>query len=474
WEPNIFVQLQNVGKVPLVNPWLRRADRPDTRTIQGLVDFATRPEISEEEKARRLWEFEIAHRFHATTEDMEVNDVVKLYNSYGYTLCYDESRIMSDLWRTAGLKVRKGYPNGHSTAEVFYNGGWHLLDSDEGIICLLRDNKTIAAEAQVVSDHDLLKRTHTYGPLHDDNRLGDEGGAALCYWEGERSGEHESLTSHKMDFTLRPGEALTWAWYPGNRFHGKAFQSSETESYYWNKRWRLIAHVMDGELSYDADLSDKSTLEYFRTGGVELKDSGPFGAGLYLAGDSGSVILPVASPYPVVGGRLEVDFNRGDLDLETVRVMISYDDGGSWREVWTGSGFEYARMYIDLNEFFPMHDPARYKYLLRFDLLSRAAQPLVCLRHIYLRSTLQMAQLALPGVSLGKNTFLYTDQSPAGSRARITHAWQECSAVEIPGKPATALYPPNSGVAEGTLFSFQWQPPAGGKAPADYEFQLGE
>ncbi|HUU29811.1 MAG TPA: Ig domain-containing protein [archaeon] len=474
WEPNLYVRLENVGQTPLVNPWLRRADRPDTRTLKSIVDYVVKPGMSDAEKARALWEFEIKHRFHATTDDDEVNDVVKVYNCYGYTLCYNESLIMSDLWRTAGLKVRKGFPNGHSTAEVFYDSAWHLLDSDESIICLLRDNETIASEAQIVADHDLMKRTHTYGPLHDDSRMRDEGSTPLHYYEGERKGEHPSLTSHSMDFTLRPGEAITWAWNPGGRFHGKAYQGSETESYFWNKRWRLIAHVMDGELSYAPDLSDPATQKYIEKSGVVLRESGPFGAGLYLQGDSGSVVLPVASAYPVVGGRLEVDFARREMDKESLRVSVSYDDGENWKEIWTSAGSEYARMYIDLNEFFPMHEPARYSYRLRFDLLSQTPEPQVCLKGLYLRSTLQMALLAMPGVSLGSSRFIYTDQSPVPGKVKITHAWRECSAADVPGKPEGALYPPDGGTAEGTLFTFRWQAPRKDLTPADYEFQLSE
>ncbi len=472
WEPNAYVRLENVGDVPVVNPWLRRADRPDTRSAKSIVDFVIDPSMSDAEKARRIWEFEIRQRFHATTEDNEVDDVVKRFNCYGYTLCGNESKIISDLWRAAGLRVRRGFPNGHSTAEVFYDGGWHLLDSDEHIIALFPDNKTIASEEQVVRDHFLMKRVHSYGPLHDDNLKRDESGAALHFYEGERSGEQPSLTKHKMDFTLRPGEAITWAWKQSNRFHGKEFEGSLAN--YWNKRWRLIANVMNGEMSYLADLRKESTLKYFETSGVALRETGPFGRGLYLNGKGGSAILPVTTAYPVVGGRLEVDFFRRDQQKESVKVSISFDKGKNWKEVWTNAGSDYARMYIDLNEHFPPADPARYEYLLRFDLTSEAADPAVCLKGLYLRSTLQMARFALPGVSLGDNSFIYTEQSGAGSKVKITHSWNECGADVIPGQPAKALYPPDGGKADGTKITFRWEAPSTGAPAADYELFVSE
>lgn len=473
WEPNVFVKLENVGDLPVVNPWLRRADRPDTRSLRALVDWIVDGSTADAEKARRLWEWEIKHRFHATTEDDEVKDVVKMVNCYGYTLCYDESLVMSDLWRAAGLPVRRGFPNGHSTAEAFYDRAWHLLDSDESIICLLPDNRTIAGEAEIVADHWLMKRTHTYGPLHDDDLNRDETSSALHYWEGERSGEHPSRTRHQMKFTLRPGESLTWAWNPGKKFHGKAYQDSQTQSYYWNKRWRLIANIMNGELAWDCDLLREPVRKEVRIAGLALRENGPYGRGLYLDADSASVVLPVESAYPVVGGSLEVEFARRNLDTDRLRVWISYDDGASWREVWTTAGSEYVKSYIDLDEFFPIYDPARYKYLLRFDLVGAAGQEF-CIKGAFVRSTLQMARLALPGVSLGDNRFVYSDKSPAGRRVRITHAWRECSAAEVPGKPPAAVYPPDRGAADGTRIAFRWQPPVRGAKAEDYEFQLSE
>jgi hypothetical protein len=471
WEPNLAVRLENTGSVPVVNPWLRAEGRPDTRSVRAIVDWLVNPSMSERERARRIWEFEIQNRFHATTNDDEVEDAVKRFNVYGYTLCGPESRVLSDLWRAAGLRVRRGYPNGHETAEVSYEGAWHLLDSDESIICLLRDNKTIASEKQIVEDHDLMKRTHTYGPLHDDDRLRDETSAALHFYEGARSGEQPSRTKHNMDYVLRPGEAITWAWNLGNRFHGLEYPGGDSDN--WIKRWRLAAQVMNGELTWSPDFTREETLKYVDARGVELLKEGPFGAGLYVIEGSGVIELAVKSPYPIVGGRLDVDFGRRDLRREQVRASVSFDGGKGWRPMWTSSPTDYARMYVDLNGFFPATDPARYEYRLRLELSSQAEQPAVCLKNLSIHSTLQMARLAMPGVKLGNNSFTYSDQSDPARTVRITHSWKECDAA-VPEPPAGAIYPPDGGKAEGTRIRFRWLPPSSGPAPADYEFQLSE
>jgi hypothetical protein len=475
WEPNVRVTMENIGDSPVVNPWLQRAGTMDTRTLKSIVDSIVTPGMSDKEKARRIWEFEINSRFHATTQDDEVGDVVKRVNVYGYTLCYDESKDISDLWRAAGLKVRKGYPTGHSLAEVYYEGGWHELDSDESIISLLRDNETIASESQVVSDHDLMKRTHTYGVLAPDNRLSDEGGASLIYWEGERSGEQPSVTKHTMNFTLRPQESITWAWDPAGRYHASPYPSDpgSKDPNQWNKRWRVIAHVMDGDTTYAPDLGKASTLQYLHTVGVEQRLPGKFGDGLYLTGSSGSVDVPVNTAYPVVGGRLVVDLARQNVNDDAVAISISFDGGKTFRDVQTSFASDFDRMYVDLNPFFPQTDPARYQYILRFTLSSSEEKPAVALKGFTLASTLEMAPLAMPGVVLGDNHFTFTDDSPAATKVRITHVWKECDAdVAIPAA-AVGVSPIEGKIYSGTQVKFVWRAGAG-VAPGDYQFQLSE
>jgi hypothetical protein len=475
WEPNVRVTMENIGNTPVVNPWLQRAGTMDTQTLKSIVDSIVTPGMSDKEKARRIWEFEISNRFHATTQDDEVADVVKRVNAYGYTLCYDESKDISDLWRAAGLKVRKGYPTGHSLAEVYYDGDWHELDSDESIISLLRDNKTIASESQIVADHDLMKRTHTYGVLAPDNRLSDEGGAALIYWEGPRSGEQPSLTKHTMDFTLRPQESITWAWNPAGRFHAAPYPSDpgSKDPNQWNKRWRVIAHVMDGDTTYAPDLTKPSTLQYLQKAGVEQRLSEKFGNGLYLARTTGTVDVPVNTAYPVVGGRLIVDLARQNVNDDAIAISISFDEGKTWKDMQTSFASDYDRMYVDLNPFFPQTDPARYQYTLRFTLTSPSDKPEVVLKGFTLHSTLEMAPLAMPGVVLGENHFTFTDDSPSATKVRITHVWKECDGnVAIPVAPV-AVAPAEGKTYSGTRVKFVWRP-GSDIAPADYRFQLSE
>ena len=476
WEPNKYVRIENVGNTLVRNPWLRRTDRPDTRTLQSIVDYVVKPGMTDGEKARALFEFEIKQRFHATTgqpmgdndrEPYEVNDVIKRFNCYGYTLCQNESVIMSDLWRTAGLKTRSGWPNGHSTAEVWYDGMWHLMDSDESIICLMPDNETVAGEEEIVADHDLMKRVHSYGPLHDRDRFRDESSSSLHFYEGVRTGEDTSETYHTMDFDLRPGESLTWAWDAGNRYHS----AYDTE---WNKHWRLIANVMDGSLEYNPDLTDKSNEQYINYYNMKYRASGPFGCGYYSTADTAAMFVNMKSAWPMVGGRFIVDFNRRDMG-DDLKVYISFDDGKTYQEMASTFSSDYARMYIDLNQFFPLETSARYECLYKLELTSGADEPLACIRGFDINMTIQMARLAMPGVSLGVNKFIYSDDSNGKSKVMISHSWEENSDRGlVPGKVPAAVFPGDGASVKGTLLKFEWRAPSQGANARDYQFQLSE
>ena len=84
--------------------------------------------------------------------------------------------------------------------------------------------------------------------------------------------------------------------------------------------------------------------------------------------------------------------------------------------------------------------------------------------------------LALPGMRVGSNDFVYTDESPAGRKVRITHEWVERSATRPPQPPAQAIFPADGGESDGSEFAFRWSPAtdSDGDAIADYHFELSE
>jgi hypothetical protein len=95
------------------------------------------------------------------------------------------------------------------------------------------------------------------------------------------------------------------------------------------------------------------------------------------------------------------------------------------------------------------------------------------LKRLAIINDLQMALLALPEITVGKNSFTYTDRSSGDRKVRITHEWVERSTSKPPEAPE-AIYPPDGGQAEGTDIAFRWSVPKDpdGDKITDYHFML--
>jgi hypothetical protein len=440
WESNRSVRMENIGDTDVINPWLSNG-RNDFRNLKEMVNGAIRTGMNDRDKAIALHRLQSTHRFHATTGDAEVNDPIKAINVYGYTTCGDDSICMAGLWKTAGLQVSPARVVGHCITQVRFDGRWNLLDGDMGPFFLLRDNLTIASEQDLVRDHDLLKRAHTHGILDPDSRTDAEWSAALFVYEGNTPGDRNSARDTTMNMVLRPNEALVWRW--GHvvplKYHGRAAITV------WGPR--AADRICSGLWEYGPDFSRDGWQR-----GAESVESIVVGNGvLHPAGKTGAIVWRMRSPYVFVGGRLEV---LG----EGAKFAISWD-GKTWKEVG-----------VNLDELFSRDGPARYEYQLRCELPAGGN-----LKRLAIVNDLQMAPLALPGMTVGDNNFSYSDESTGARHVRITHDWVERSLSVPPGAPPAPVFPSDGGRTDGAEFVFRWRSPANAKdAVADYHFELSD
>jgi hypothetical protein len=437
WESNRTVRLENVGETDVVNPWLSNG-RNGFRTLGEIVSSAVDPGMTDREKAFALWFQEIRHRYHWAGDNAELGDPVKVFNVYGHNTCGNDSICLAGLWHRAGLKVTPARVVGHCVSQAFFDGRWNLFDGDMHSMYLLRDNRTIACEQDLVRDHDLIKRSHTQGILNPDKRANDEWEASIYVFEGKPEGDRNCVSGTSMNMVLRPGEAITWRW-------GHA----DPVKYHGENKPRYPDMICNGLWEYRPDFSG----DLWKKGAAVIEGIQASRGQLTAAeGKTGTVVWIVRSPYVFVGGRLDVE-GRG------VKFSLSWD-GKSWTE--TGP---------DLGKFFPPNGPARYEYRVRCELGANAR-----LTRLGIVNDLQMAPLALPAMSVGANKFVYTDQSPGGRKVRITHHWVERSASRPPEAPPAPVFPSDGGEAEGTDLVFRWLPardPDGDRI-ADYHFELSD
>ncbi|MBT4820645.1 MAG: hypothetical protein HON70_33360, partial [Lentisphaerae bacterium] len=477
WQPNRFARLENVGDTDIVNPWLTVNGRRRWRSVDEMAAQAIGGYTTDRDKARAVWEFSRHHRFHACTWCNECNDAVKVFNVYGYTLCGNDAQILSDLWKAAGLTVRRGYPVGHCVAEVFYDGECHLLDGDEHCIYLRRDNRTIASEAEVVRDHDLIKRTHTYGILSADNPLRDQFSASLFGYEGERKGKWGGRSKHTMAYTLRPGESIEWRWdHIGKQYtagtvpkKGEKRRDGHGDLQAWGSR--AYANLRNGRLRYAPDFSSPIA----RQGIADSANLHPEGIVLRprATGMPCHVTWRIANAYVVVGGTVAI---RGSKAAEEDVFEISLSaDGKQWERLWSA-----AATTGNINKDIRFDDrlsPGRkpqYAYFVRLTLQSNEDTG-VSLSRVVFDTDVQMSALALPELEAGKNTINYEDESPGPRRVRVTHGWVERAAWRPPGVPAPTE-PADAAIVLGTRVRLAWHPPTDpdGDSIMDYHVQVAE
>lgn len=490
WQPNVAARIENVGETDVVNPWLTANGTGDWRTLKGIAAEATAGCRTEAEKARAVWEWTRHHRFHACTWDAECSDAIKAWNVYGYTLCGDDAQVLADLWKAAGLKTRRGFPVGHGVTEVFYDGGWHLLDGDEHVLCLGRDNQTIGSEAEAVRDHDLIKRTHTYGIGQGDSRQTDEFSASLYGYEGERKGDNGGHTRHQLLFTLRPGESLEWRWdHVGKEY---SYGTSPEPGKPWKDgtgtlaQWGALAYdnLRNGKWVYRPPLEKtvwvKGTEAAENVGGFTPGPSPSEDLGQRENGTRGvrpaegnkplRVVWRIASPYVLVGAKVRCWYRLGG-EGDLFRVSWS-PDGKAWQKV--GEDGTAGRNYQSL-ELDPLLSPRgkpMYQYFVQLEMQGEQC----ALEGIVFDSDVQMALLAMPELRLGENRLQYTDDSPGARQVKITQEWVERSEWRPPTAPVLDE-PGVGGSVEGTRLVLKWQPataPDQGIKISDYQVQVCE
>jgi putative Ig domain-containing protein len=474
WQPNRSLLIENVGQTDVLNPRIVVNGRRNWCTLDNVVAEATKGYTSDADRARAIWEFLRRQRFHACTWDGECNDVLKVLNVYGYTLCGNEAHLINDLWKAAGLTPRRGYPIGHVVSEVFYDGDYHLLDSDEHVICLERDNKTIASCTDVVRDHDLIKRTHTYGIGRREDRKTDEFSASLYSHEGERKGDLGDNTKHSMDLTLRPGESIEFRWdHAGKEYSAGTVDPTDRRNGDGQGsliRWGATAYdkLRNGRLRYRPDLSRRDT----ERGAMEIKNAvfDPVTACISPSDPKqpATVVWQFGSPCVFVGGLATASVQLA----EGASADWAYSaDKTNWKSLSATDDSGESTLTASLDDVVSTRRQPTYRFWLRLTLSGDALA-----RGIAFDNDIQTSLLSLPELEVGTNRIAYSDSNPDDRQVRITHKWLERSTWHPPQAPSSAVSPKGGEKVSGSQVRFRWEPaqdPDGDRI-VDYHFELSE
>ena len=352
----------------------------DVTTLDNIVRSAVKPGMDDAARAKALWAMIVKYR-HQTlppneylAADWEVHDPVKIFNVYGYCMCCCTSAMIESLNRADGREARGRILQGHSVAETFYGGGWHMYDPS--LIAVFPQPGSGAA-ASVDEIVDSISAWHAQNPGYKGNpaRLlelmrsdswqgwqarGPKLLAGCPYYQqgylparthgwdatmqeyGAPSNVYEYgyQVGHRALFSLRPGESLVRE--SGNR--GLARQSGEatpsgTCSAHRRRRkiWSTSRSsfptyrggvVGNGYHRYAPDLATGGL-----AAGAEVYDNLASGGSpaLHLKSSEkpGVAIIEISSPYVYLGGRLKLQALR----TRRVRSRVGVDFHKPWPHI---------------------------------------------------------------------------------------------------------------------------------------------
>jgi hypothetical protein len=385
---------------------------PDMTNLETWKKAFIKEGMTDEQKALAVWRTvrSFQHQESPPNEFLQneeaVQDPLKIFNVYGYSLCSIASCEVECLARYAGLQARGRIINSHSVPEVYWDGAWHLLDGS--LMCYFpkADGKIAGVDEMMAGIKEFYDQHPEYRKnekkLYEFMRGGgwkkgpevlsrcpsyDENGwleAATHGWystmqeyDGSANGIYEYGYSqgYEVNIRLRPGERLTRNWsnkglhvnmkgdggVPGC-INGKVGQES------------LRYTPKDGDLA--PGRIGNGTLEYDVPAAL-----------LQEAAKSGSFMVRMPSSYVYLSGK--ATFKAAG----PVTAQFSDNNGLDWKEVpITGSTIDLGPLVF-----------RRYDYRLAFK---------GALQSLRIEHDIQNSQRALPALAAGKNSLAFSAGPP--------------------------------------------------------------
>ncbi len=432
----------------IVSPKIVSIHTVDTSSLESIIETIIEPGMTPEEKAIAIWRFCWEHTYHwpaPKENDRRVHefdvvyDALKLLNVYGYTYCYAIRSLGEALWEAAGMEGRSGGIGGHVLAEVYYEGRYHLLDHDQRGFSRLPDG-TIASMADYRGRPELV-----LDPPGPSEPFFPAGTAPRAPYEqkhifaGYMLNQHvhyrqfdKYRTTHPMHLGLRPGERFIgswdnvgkWQWYPAvtNEYKRNGYGDPWTgprdpygELYDQAPRdedGRPLTYG-NGLLIYRPDLG---------SGARDLEDGVCHSENIDNAGQGFGPSEPkqparadfrVRLPYIIVGwpGNIAAEDTtitgaavvsgrcRRRTNADRINLLLSTDEGASWKTVWKASETGEFDFAVDLSQ----HVAGRYGYRVRLELASVRQPGDARILDLGVDTACQLNPKTLPAVRPGRN-----------------------------------------------------------------------
>ncbi len=454
FQPNVSVTIENVGTTDVRSAWLTVNGR-DWYDIDTLLASITTPDMTDREKAFAVYELFKTSFYHYNVAECrldetgrltsDVLDPVKMFNIYENNGCSLHAINLATLWQRLGLKARVlNFKTTHWVSEVFYNGGWHMLDADARVFFPRHDNLTVAGLDDWGKDRYLLKRAHHKGDFARTDVQADIK-HATHYFDSNTGTPYRARSGHRMDVHLRPGERIVCRWDNIGKFHDN-----------WRHK-KSVPKFANGRFVYAPDFAKPHT----ERGAVSCTNVTGFGlpTGRLTPKDPdkpAEVVYRFVSPYVIVGGTVELVYSLaagGGLGLD-----VSFD-GKQWKRLWQADRMGTdARAEVSLDAAIATRSTdAKYVYWIKLSLASGSSAGDAALQRMTVTTDFQASVNALPSLRLGVNKIAYRDATKGPHQVRIRHEWRECDAVQPPPAP---VLPPRLATRNTLSPLLRWTQPA--------------
>jgi len=448
--------LTNAGNAPVRDVRLTVNGHPSWHTIDELLAEALAAGGSDRDKAMALYRFFLENRFHWSAHGGgQMHDPVKLFNVWGGGICDDVSQCFVRMAHRAGLKARVWALEGHQVPEAFFDGGWHVLDVDIGTTFPLADGQTLAGVAELADPANVAILQRAYRQRATPKQVRTYTQAFQTTGNNQTVGAASAPLS-RIRVDLLPGQKVTW-------------RRANAGQWFSSLMWYAPAEYSNLVTDWDVTAS-KAALQSCRLAGLQTLDT-PEGVAVSPTGPQGTLVVPFASCYPLVGGA----FSCTVVGDEKSHVAVSLKVG---RQPWldlTAAAFKFQdgnrRTCKDLSPFLAIaNGRPDYQLQIKLTLTGR-----VEVRRVGLQMIGQLATRSLPRLQQGENRFAWTCATRQPN-VKLRFRWSEGPTLQPLAPPEAPLSPAQDAeVPPLKDVTLRWLAPAAdlaGRAPPGIAYQL--
>jgi hypothetical protein len=415
--------------------------------------------MSNDEKGKAIWTSVVKFRHQDSVpvellQDGGIMDAIKMFNVYGYNICYQESAHIMALARYIGMPARGWAINHHSVPEVFWDNSWHLLDASLLNYFPKADGKIAGVEEIMAGVKEWYDKNPGY--FGDGKKLGafmSNGGwrkgpeilsrcpfyndngwlpakthswqATMWEYDGTDGGKGKPCLydygysqGYEVNIQLRPGERLTRNWSnkglhinmegdggPPGCINAKTGEPAL--AYSVNTFGDLApGRVGNGSLEYNVPLKSgefrSAALAVENLAGVDEDHAAP-AVHVKDPNQPATLIIRMPSSYVYLSGSVALKTAVGSGG--EMSVFLSDNNGLDWKEIqkYTASGNEK----LDLKKFVFR----RYDYRLKIVMKGAGTG----LDELVITHDIQHSQRPLAALAQGSNTITFSTGPQTGT-----------------------------------------------------------